>query len=634
MKQDWGYDGFRPLQLDIIESVGSGKDTLGLMPTGGGKSLTFQVPTMAMDGVCLVITPLIALMKDQVEQLKRLGINAAAIYSGMSHQQILQVLENCEFGAYKFLYLSPERLGTELFKKRVVWLKIAMIAIDEAHCISQWGYDFRPSYLKIAEIRELVPNVPVLALTATATPKVVDDIQEHLSFPKKNLFKKSFYRENLAYVVRHSNDKLMELLRIINKVPGSAVVYVRNRKKCVEITQLLHKHQVSANFYHAGIPDKEKYERQMSWKTGQTRIMVATNAFGMGIDKPDVRLVVHVDIPDTIEAYFQEAGRAGRDGEKAYAVMLYNSSDDPKLKKRISDNFPEKEMIRKVYQSLAETYLIGEGDGMDTIHPFEIDYFCRTWHLPVLQSFSAIKIMELSGVAELTEEQESPSKLRFIMNREALYNLKLERKFFEEVIEVLLRKYTGILNDLVNINEDDLAEKLHCGRQEVYDALSQMQRMHIVQYVPFKKVPLFIYRTPRQNSEKLYIARHAYEERRERFEKRIYAMLDYVTEEQICRSQQLLHYFGEDTKQACGICDVCVGKRKPLTITKKIDVKLKEKLLALLADGESRKVEWIVNAVDGPSDMTLNTLRTMINDEFLIYHEEERVISIKKPRNK
>ncbi len=621
LKHYWGYDSFRPLQLDIIESIGSGKDTLGLMPTGGGKSLTFQVPAMTMEGVCLVVTPLIALMKDQVQELKRRGIGAAMIYSGMQRHEILQTLENCEFGAYKFLYLSPERLGTELFKKRVVWLKIAMIAIDEAHCISQWGYDFRPSYLKIAEIRELLPNVPVLALTATATPEVTEDIQNHLGFPKHNLFRKSFYRENLAYVVRETDDKDGQLLRILSRVPGSAVVYVRNRLKCQEINDLLRQNKIGSNYYHAGLPDKVKNERQEAWKRGDCRVIVATNAFGMGIDKPDVRVVVHMDIPDNIEAYFQEAGRAGRDGNHAYAIMLYNNSDLSKLKKRISDNFPEKELIRKVYQSLAEHYTIGLGDGQGSVHPFEIDEFCVNWHMPVLQTFSALKIMEISEILELTEAHESPSKLRFIVEREELYALKGVNRFQEQLIEHLLRNYTGIMTDMVHINEDRAAEQLRCERQQVYNALIALQANHIVKYIPFKKVPLIIYKTPRQLSEKLYITRASYEERLERFKMRIAAISDYAQENQICRSRQLLHYFGEDKSDDCGICDVCLSKRKNPT-TRKEQRSLRDIIIALIEEAP-RNIRDITEVVSFPSNEISETVRLLLDNGIIYYNDQE-----------
>ena len=425
LRQYWGYNDFRSLQLDIIMSVGRGKDTLGLMPTGGGKSLTFQVPALAQEGVCLVVTPLIALMKDQVEQLKRLNIGAAAIYTGIRHNQILQILENCEYGAYKFLYVSPERLNSELFLKRLPFLNISMIAVDEAHCISQWGYDFRPSYLKIADLRTLLPDVPVLALTATATSEVVDDIQERLAFKENNAFRKSYYRDNLVYVVRETENKMGQLLQILNNVPGSSVVYVRSRLKTQEINDLLKQNGISSTYYHAGLTNEVKDSRQLAWKKGECRVMVATNAFGMGIDKPDVRSVVHMDLPDTIEAYFQEAGRGGRDGKRSYAVLLYNNSDSAKLKKRISDNFPTKEMIKEVYQSLADFYVVGEGSGQGCVFPFEINKFSVLYHYPILQTFSAIKILELSGLLELTEVQEYPSKLQIIAQRAELYRIDI-----------------------------------------------------------------------------------------------------------------------------------------------------------------------------------------------------------------
>jgi len=420
LKQYWGYDQFRALQGDIIQSIAAGKDTLGLMPTGGGKSLTFQVPTMAMDGICIVVTPLIALMKDQVENLKKRGIKAAAIYSGMSQNDIMLTLDNSVFGAYKFLYVSPERLATPIFMQKIKQATVCMIAVDESHCISQWGYDFRPSYLRIADIREILPNVPVLALTATATPEVVDDIQKQLHFRAPNLFQKSFFRSNLAYVVRTVENKEENLLKILNNVPGTSVVYVRNRKKTKEIADFLNQNNISAENFHAGLKNETKDAKQSRWKTGETRVIVSTNAFGMGIDKAEVRTVVHLDLPDSVEAYFQEAGRAGRDELKAYAVLLYNNGDAVKMRKRVADSFPGKEMVRKVYEALGNYLQIGVGSGLDKVFAFDIGDFCVKFKLPILISYNCLKIIQQAGYIELTDEQDSSSRVLFVVHKDAL----------------------------------------------------------------------------------------------------------------------------------------------------------------------------------------------------------------------
>ena len=422
LKKYWGYDSFRPLQEDIIHSVYEGNDTLGLMPTGGGKSITFQVPALLMDGTCIVITPLIALMKDQVDNLKRIGIKATSIHSGMSRQEIITQLENCIFGEYKFLYISPERLGSEIFLAKLQTMKVSLLVIDESHCISQWGYDFRPSYLKIAEIRKLLPNIPVLALTATATPEVVDDIQNRLLFRKKNVFSKSFARKNLAYIVRQTEDKLQMLVHILSRVPGTAIVYVRNRKKTKEVAEYLRKEGFSADFFHAGLNHDEKERKQNQWKNNEIRVIVATNAFGMGIDKPDVRVVIHLDMPGSLEEYYQEAGRAGRDERKAYAVALCSPTDTAQLKKRISDEFPPKEFIYRVYEALGNYFQIAVGFGLDTAHDFLITDFCSAFKLPIIQTHSAIKLLELAGYLEYVEEVDNASRLIFTATREELYS--------------------------------------------------------------------------------------------------------------------------------------------------------------------------------------------------------------------
>ena len=558
LKQYWGYDNFRGIQADIIESIGSGKDTLGLMPTGGGKSITFQVPALAQPGLCLVITPLIALMKDQVRNLRDRGIKATAIYSGMTREEILIALDNCIFGNYKFLYISPERLGTEIFQLKLRSMKVSMITVDESHCISQWGYDFRPAYLQISEVRKLLPDVPVLALTATATPEVVKDIQERLAFRKENVFRMSFERQNLAYIVRRTENKAEELLHILQSVSGSAIVYTRNRKKTKEAALFLNANQITATFYHAGLNNEIKDQRQKSWLTGEHRVMVATNAFGMGIDKPDVRIVIHLDFPDSPEAYFQEAGRAGRDGQKAYAVLLYARNDQATLKKRIADTFPEKDYIRKVYEDVNYYYQMAMGDGLGCTYAFNIDEFCHNFkHFPI-QVDSALKILTRAGYLEYTDEQDNASRILFTLQRDELYRIHENSPETENLIRTILRLYTGIFTDYAYINEDTLALRTGLTRQQIYETLVLLTKRHILHYIPGKKTPYIIYTRERQETSRIYLSPDVYEKRKESYIHRIQSMLEYAGATDKCRSRMLLRYFGEKNEHNCGQCDVCL----------------------------------------------------------------------------
>ena len=486
----WGYPGFRGIQEDIIGSIAEGKDTLGLMPTGGGKSLTFQVPALAMEGVCIVITPLIALMKDQVEHLRRKGVIAAAIYSGMSRREIVAALDNCILGNTKLLYVSPERIGSDIFKTKLEHMKVSFITVDEAHCISQWGYDFRPSYLHISDIRQLKPGVPVLALTATATPQVIDDIQERLGFEQKNVFRMSFERKNLAYVVRTTSNKADELLHILNSMSGSAIVYVRSRRHTKEVSELLEKNNISSTFYHAGLDHTTKDERQKAWHDDKKRVMVATNAFGMGIDKPDVRIVIHIDCPNSIEAYFQEAGRAGRDCEKAYAVLLYNNSDKSKLEKRIAEEFPDKETIAKVYEHLAYFYQIAVGSGYGHTFALDLDRFCRSFHhFPTIAN-SALKILARAGYIEYETEPDSRTRIRFILERDQLYMLQSMTPNEETLIAAAMREYSGLFVDYRYIDESRLAQLTGLTKQEVYLILKSLSQRHIISFIPQRSIPL------------------------------------------------------------------------------------------------------------------------------------------------
>ena len=591
LKQHWGYDNFRGIQEEIIQSIGQGKDTLGLMPTGGGKSITFQVPALAKKGLCIVITPLIALMKDQVRNLKERGIKAVAVYSGMTREEILVALENCIFGDYKFLYVSPERLDTEIFQTKLRRMNICMITVDEAHCISQWGYDFRPAYLKIAEIRQMLPEVPILALTATATPEVVNDIRLKLGFREGGqTFRMSFERKNLAYIVRHTEDKQKELIHILQKIQASAIVYTRNRKRTREITELLTANNISATFYHAGLSNEAKDQRQKSWLTGESRVMVATNAFGMGIDKPDVRIVIHIDMPDSPEAYFQEAGRAGRDGQKAYAVLLYAKSDKVNLNKRISDTFPDKEYIRKVYEDINFFFQMAMGDGAGCTFAFNIDEFCRNFkHFPV-QADSALKILTRAGYLDYTDEQDNASRLIFTLRRDELYKLQEYEADIEKLIHVILRSYTGLFTDYAFINEESLSIRTGLSRQRVYEILVMLTQRRILHYIPRKKTPYIIYSQKRIEKERLIISPEIYERRKESYASRIKAMIDYATAEEKCRSRMLLHYFGEKNEHHCGQCDVCLKKHESGIKLGEFQ-ELKERILEALKEGPLTSVE-------------------------------------------
>nr|WP_288565098.1 ATP-dependent DNA helicase RecQ [uncultured Phocaeicola sp.] len=616
LKQYWNYDNFRGIQEEIIESIGKGHDTLGLMPTGGGKSITFQVPALAQPGLCLVITPLIALMKDQVRNLRDRGIKALAVYSGMTREEIVVALENCIFGDYKFLYISPERLDTDIFRAKLRNMKINMITVDESHCISQWGYDFRPAYLKISEIRELLPTVPVLALTATATPEVVKDIQTKLGFREDSrIFRMSFERKNLAYIVRNTESKQEELLHILNSVSGSAIVYTRNRKRTREVAELLVNNEITATFYHAGLNNDVKDQRQRSWLSGESRVMVATNAFGMGIDKPDVRLVIHVDLPDSPEAYFQEAGRAGRDGQKAYAVLLYAKSDKATLSKRITDTFPDKEYIRKVYEDVNYYFQMAMGDGLGCTFAFNLDEFCRNFkHFPV-QADSALKILTRAGYLEYTDEQDNASRILFTTHRDELYKLRETDPETEKLINVILRSYTGLFTDYAYINEDSLAIRSGLTRQRIYEILLMLTRRHILHYIPRKKTPYIIYTRERQEAGRLAITRDIYEERKESYITRIKAMTEYATAEDKCRSRMLLRYFGEKNEHNCGLCDVCLSKHHSgmkLGEFQEMENQIREQL-----ETSPLSAATLLNRINGEREKAERVLSYLLSEEII-----------------
>lgn len=615
LKQYWGYDNFRGIQEDIIRSIGEGRDTLGLMPTGGGKSITFQVPALAQEGLCLVITPLIALMKDQVRNLRERGIKATAIYSGMTREEIVIALENCIFGNYKFLYVSPERLDTEIFQIKLRSMHVSLITVDESHCISQWGYDFRPAYLKIAEIRQLLPGVPVIALTATATPEVVSDIQQRLQFRQENVFRMSFERKNLAYVVRHTEDKESELLHILQHVDGSGIVYTRNRKKTKKISLFLNRNHITATFYHAGLNDETKDSRQKAWLKGEFRVMVATNAFGMGIDKPDVRVVIHADVPDSPEAYFQEAGRAGRDGMKAYAVLLFCARDKITLKQRVSDTFPEKSYIRKIYEDINFYYQMAMGDGRGCTFAFNIDEFCRNFkHFPV-QTDSALKILTRAGYLEYTDEQDNASRIMFIITKEELYRIREQSEDTEKLLRILLRSYTGLFTDYAYISEDNLSTRSGLSKQQIYETLLSLSRQHILHYIPAKKTPYIIYTRERQETERVYLSKEVYEDRKESYVQRINAMIEYAESENRCRSRMLLRYFGEKNEHNCGQCDVCLQQHQSGLKSGEFEA-ISQQLQALLKENPL-SLQEIKDKMQVPENHLMKVVSYLVSEEII-----------------
>ncbi len=628
LTQYWGHTAFRPMQEEIIQSVLEGNDSLALLPTGGGKSICFQVPAMAKEGICLVVSPLIALMNDQVQHLKSKGINAVAIVSGMHKREIDVLLDNCIYGKVKFLYVSPERLSNELFRARLQKMQINLIAVDEAHCISQWGYDFRPPYLKIAEVRELQPDVPVIALTATATPEVVVDIQEKLAFKAPNVFQKSFERKNLAYVVMEREDKLKQLVNILSKVEGSAVVYVRSRRKTKEVADYLNQINISASHYHAGLESKERNEKQALWIKGKFRVMVATNAFGMGIDKSNVRVVVHLDIPDAIESYFQEAGRAGRDGHKAYAVLIYHKSDQLDLEQRVAMAFPEIATIEKVYQALANHYQIAIGAGLDESYEFDIADFCQRTQLKPYTVYSSLKLLELDEYLLLSDAIHSPSRIKFLMSHNDLYAIQVSNKSIDGFIKLLLRSYSGLFDAFVKINEHELAQRSNSTPPQVRELLEVLDRHEVLSYIPASNQPKITYTRERANVQNLQISRRSYYDRKEGVVKRINAVIDYTTATHKCRSQQLLAYFGEKDALRCGICDVCLERNK-LDLSSLEFEQVSDQIKALLQQ-EPMALTAIVSAIkDSRDDKIIKVIQWLV-DNGKLQHTDDNKMSWKK----
>lgn len=565
LQKYWGYPKFRDLQEDIINSVLEGHDTLGLMPTGGGKSITFQVPTMAIDGMALVVTPIISLMKDQVDNLINRGIKATYLHSGLTVREMRKATEKCIYGKCKFLYVSPERLSSEAFIDKLRLMNIRLIVVDEAHCISQWGYDFRPSFLKIATVRKLFPDAPVLALTATATTDVVADIMRQLEFKEPRVYSKSFKRDNISYVVRQCDDKTSQLIHILQRVPGSGIVYVRSRKKAKILADELNFRGIHADYYHAGLNTEDKEEKQNKWKCDEVRIMMATNAFGMGIDKPDVRVVIHADMPNSLEEYYQEAGRAGRDGKKSYAVLLSSDTDKRTLSRRISDSFPDKEFIKNVYERVGNFLNVAVGDGYNQVYDFNFNLFCKTFEYPIIPTHNALKILTQAGYIEFVEEIDTQSRVIILADKSELYHIPTDTPDIDRVLQALLRTYTGLFSDYVFINEAIISKRYGLSQETIYTALLQLTKMHILHYVPQKRTPYIIYTTSREEPKYISIPRKAYEDRKEKMEFRIGKMAQYAFSDDCCREVILRRYFGETINvDNCGHCDVCITRKKQL----------------------------------------------------------------------
>ena len=624
LKQYWGYDEFRSLQEEIILSVLEGKDTLALMPTGGGKSITYQVPALVLEGICLVVTPLIALMKDQVEELQKRGIVAEAIYTGMGKEQVESTLNKAIAGKIKFLYVSPERLASERFRARLKQMHLSMLAVDEAHCISQWGYDFRPSYLRIAEIRENFRQIPVLALTATATPRVAEDIQQQLKFEVPHVLSKSFRRDNIAYVVRKANDKLGELLHILSSLKASAIVYVRKRAGAEELARFLKAKGIEADFYHAGLTSFQREQKQEAWKKGEVPVIVATNAFGMGIDKPDVRIVVHFDIPDSPEAYFQEAGRAGRDGKKAYAVLLYNEAALTALKKRVTQGFPDKNYIRQVYRLLGDFFGLEEGLGHGLAFEFDPEYFVKTYKLELTTTLSAIKVLQVAGYLECTTEVHARSRISFLVLRDQLYKIELGDLLLERLVEYILRNYPGIFVQYAYIDEEILAGKLGVKRQQVYESLLLLARRRIIGYIPGNDRPYIVYHQPRVPAHYLHIGPEAYEDRKQAYAVKVGHMAGYIELTDSCRQLYLMAYFGQREKEVCGICDLCLEQKKRPGNTNR---KTEEKILELLKQKDYEIRELIYESA-GSRQQATACIRKLL-DAGEIYYKTPTLLALR-----
>lgn len=605
----WGYNEFRPTQRTIIESVLSGHDTLALMPTGGGKSLTYQIPALASEGVCIVVTPLIALMKDQVDQLRQRGISAVAVHSGMDSRRIEIALDNCTYGDVKLLYIAPERLETDAFRVRLRRMNVSIIAVDEAHCISQWGYDFRPSYLRIAEIREHIPNATVLALTASATDLVAQDIMHHLKFKQENIIRSSFARPNLSYVVRNTDDKLYHILRVIRNVEGSGIIYMRTREGCEKLTEQLREEGINANFYHAGLPAMERSLRQDDWREGRTRIIVATNAFGMGIDKADVRFVIHNSMCDSLEAYYQEAGRAGRDGKRSYALLLYGSQDSDRIAENFKSEFPPIADIKRIYELVCNDLQVALGDGLGASFAFNVYKFCHKNHIPYRIVCNAIKILELNNIMSMLDEQDNPAKLMFCCSRDYLYKLNVGGNEMDRMLDAILRLYNGLFTHFRTIDELSIATKSGLSPERVHELLKTLWRMHIIRYIPAAHSPMIYFLSERLSTKDIYIAPETYRHRYDLGLERFKSMLDYVQNSTRCRSTIIEEYFGEKSAKECGVCDICLGKKPKVFDYKNIDKRIIE-----LISNNSLTMKDVVAKIDDDIDMITSRIDKMLQE--------------------
>ena len=616
LKQYWGYDEFRPLQEEIIRSVAGQKDTLGLMPTGGGKSITFQVYSLSVDGICLVVTPLIALIKDQVENLRSKGIKVLAIYSGMTGREIDIALNNALYGDYKFLYVSPERLGSEHFREFLVRMKLNLITVDEAHCISQWGYDFRPSYLTISELRQIFPEMPILALTATATQKVVEDIQDKLLFREKNVLQKSFRRENLIYLVRDKEDKMGYLTDTIQKSKGTGIVYVRSRKKTREIAQMLQQQNIAADYYHAGLAPDVRSQKQDKWMSGEIRVIVATNAFGMGIDKPDVRFVIHLDLPDSLEAYFQEAGRGGRDGKKSVAVLLYNSTDKRRLHKMVTDSFPAIDVIRTVYNSVSNFLMIAIGSGKGGVFSFRIEDFSKRFGFQITAVYHSLKLLERQGYVSYVENTDNYSRVFFSVRRDDLYKFQLSNAGLDAFIKLILRSYTGLFTDFVNVDEALLARRSNLTGDLIYQHLKTLAQMKIIDYIPQKKTPVIVFETERLDTNRIHISADNYQHRKVKYQLQVDSVIDYAVNDNKCRSVALLEYFGQYGSEPCGSCDVCKGDHES-GIRFADFSRISGKIHQLLLSG-SYSIDQVVKQISEPEPVVIKVSRWLLDNGILV----------------
>jgi len=620
LKTYWNHDAFRPMQEDIIQSVLLGYDTLALLPTGGGKSVCFQVPAMAKEGICIVVSPLIALMKDQVENLKQKGIEAIAITAGMSKREIDMALDACVYNNVKFLYLSPERLLSELVQERIKYMQVCLFAVDEAHCISQWGYDFRPAYLHIADLREIHPKVPVLALTATATGEVRQDIQDKLQFKDARVFQKSFERKNLSYVVQNEENKFKKLLDVVKGVKGSGIVYVRSRRECAEIAKFYLDNGIRADFYHAGLTPDERSKKQESWKGNATRIMVATNAFGMGIDKPDVRFVIHKDPPESLEAYYQEAGRGGRDEKKAYAVLLYNSSDHTRQEKIFELSFPSVDEIKAVYHHLGSLYSVAYGAGEGLSFDLDVGAFCAKYKLDVVKTLNALKFLEQSEYLAFSESVFLPSRFRFEIRHDELYNFQIQNAGWDAFVKTLLRSYGGAFENYVRLKEFDVARRANLSVQQVIEGLKQLQQLNVLTYLPQNDQPQVTYLRPRQQNKELYIDKRYIEQRKAIYLKKMEAVFAYCTKKR-CRSQQLLAYFDEPNAEKCGVCDVCLEEKRRQSTVDVTDDIINE--VVQLLTTESLDIGSLISSMKtGTEKERLDTVRLLLDAGKLKFNGE------------